>query len=115
MNMPTPTTRKSLGLIVCLMSLLLSTGCASSTQTTGTQHLIIVEGQVSTRGNEPFTAQMLETADRNLYVLNLEGAPISSFIYGRTYRIKGRLYKDDWNSFPYAHLQVLEVVETTVP
>lgn len=111
---PTASTRPWLLAVLVGFCLCLA-GCAASTTTTGSQHIITVEGQVSSRGNEPFAAQMLETDDRNLYVLNLDGAPQTSFIYGRRYRIEGRLYLDDWNSFPYAHLQVLEVTEIDTP
>lgn len=115
MNYATSTSRSFWGTFAVMVGLLLvTTGCAS-TQTTGSQHVITVEGQVSTRGNVPFTAQMLETDQRNLYILNVEDAPVTSFTYGRMYRITGRLYKDDWNSYPYAHLQVLEVEEVTSP
>lgn len=104
------TVRRGIG-IWLVAGLLLLTGCMTAEPSAQPQHIITVEGQVSSRGNEPFAAQMLETDDRNLYVLNLDDAPQTSFIYGRRYRIEGRLYLGEWNSFPYAHLQVLEVTE----
>lgn len=112
-NPQTSSTRWPLALLVGFCLFL--AGCAASTTTTGSQHIITVEGHVSSRGNEPFAAQMLETDNRNLYVLNLEDAPQTSFIYGRRYRIEGRLYLGEWNSYPYAHLQVLEVTEVNTP
>ena len=68
--------------------------------------VITVEGQVSVRGNTPFTVVMLETDQRNLYVLALDENERRTLEPGlpARYRITGLLYADTWNGQPYAHL-----------
>jgi hypothetical protein len=70
--------------------------------------IITVEGKVNQRGNTPFQAWMVETADRNSYVLimNAKGGDYST---SKTYRVTGRLYLDKWNGTDYAHLEVVSI------
>ena len=73
--------------------------------------VITVEGQASVRGNTPFTAVMLETDQRNLYVLALDEADrhtLERELPARL-RITGVLYLGDWNGLPYAHLRPTSV------
>ncbi len=82
-------------------------GCAS------TPHLpadvVTVEGRIARRGNEPFTALMLETKDRNLYVLVFDPGPAPDFSVVARYRVTGHLYRGEWNSYAFAHLRVMNV------
>ena len=58
------------------------------------------------RGHTPFSAVMIETDQRNLYVLALdpdERTALEPTLPAR-FRITGILYADDWNGLPYAHL-----------
>lgn len=85
---------------------LVSSGCASTQSLTD---VITVEGSVNRRGNEPFSAFMLETRDHNLYVLDLTEGMTTSFSLTQRYRITGRVYLSDWNSRPFTHLHVMQV------
>ena len=67
--------------------------------------VVQVEGQVSSRGNAPFEALVLETSDRNMYVLVFDGdAP--NFEYGALYSVSGLLHSAEWNGAKYAHINV---------
>ena len=83
-------------------------GCAGTAPSTDQPlDVITVEGRASVRGNTPFTAVMLETDQRNLYVLVLDDADRQTLereLPARL-RITGVLYVDDWNGVPYAHLR----------
>lgn len=80
--------------------------CTSTAPRT-TADTITVEGQVSMRGNEPFTAYMLETANQNLYVLTFEEGQEQTFTTAARYRLTGTVSSAQWNGRPFAHLQVL--------
>lgn len=70
---------------------------------------VTVVGEVTARGNEPFGIYLLETADRNSYVLNLErltAAQRQHFSTPARLRLTGTPYLDRWNGRPYAHLRV---------
>ncbi|GIV59379.1 hypothetical protein GQ464_006695 [Rhodocaloribacter litoris] len=90
-----------------LGALLLPAGCATTAPPS--PDLITVEGSVSRRGNEPFSALMLETDTRNLYILTIEDGPAPSFSVSYRYRVTGYVYRDTWNGRPFAHLRVVEV------
>jgi hypothetical protein len=77
-------------------------GCAS---TAGPAE-ISVEGTVTTRGNEPFTAYVLETEDQNAYVLVFEEAMPEALRTPVRMRVEGLAYSDSWEGQPYAHLRV---------
>lgn len=70
---------------------------------------ITVEGMVSVRGNEPFTAVMLESDGRNLYVLRLEPADRAALLTPQRYRVTGVLSVDDWNGVRLTFLDVEEM------
>ena len=99
---------KHLSLLVLIISFLV-VGCGVSQQTTAPD-IITVEGRISERGNTPFQAWMLETADRNSYILVME-AEGGQYSSSRTYQVTGRLYLDQWNGRDYAHLEVISVNE----
>ncbi len=63
---------------------------------------ITVEGMVAVRGNEPFTAYVLETSDRNTYVLVFPEAVETP----ARLRVTGRLYLGEWEGQSYAHIEV---------
>ncbi len=87
--------------------LVLAAGCAGTAPPPG--EVITVEGSVSRRGNVPFTALVLETPEHNLYILTFDEKPAPELSVSYRYRITGRLYKDEWNSRPFAHLRVIRV------
>ena len=61
------------------------------------------------RGNEPFAELVLETADRNSYVLTFEDPAEEAAIQNQAptrIRVRGELYQGHWNGRDFAHLQV---------
>ena len=85
-------------------------GCAgTNTAATAMQdaEMITVEGQASVRGNTPFTAVLLETSQRNLYVLVLDDAERQALEADLPTRLRvtGMLSIDTWNGIRYAHLK----------
>ncbi|NND71133.1 MAG: hypothetical protein HKN43_06110 [Rhodothermales bacterium] len=93
-------------LTIALLSICL-TGCTTA-ENTASADIITVEGRVNQRGNTPFQAWMIETSDRNSYILvwDAEGGQYST---SKNYRVTGRLYVDQWNGKDYAHLDVISI------
>ena len=94
---------------ICV-SLFIIAGCATSEPTT-TADIITVEGKINQRGNTPFQALMIETPDRNLYILKTDSSP-ADFSGSKQYSVTGRLYLDQWNGTDYAHLEVISIEES---
>ncbi|MDX1430198.1 MAG: hypothetical protein R3282_07920 [Rhodothermales bacterium] len=94
--------------LVC--AFIFAAGCAPSADTIKDDSSEIeVEGLVSVRGNEPFTALVLETADRNTYVIVSEDSEVRSEIQRRSpgrFRVSGVVYKGSWQGRDRAHLRV---------
>lgn len=67
---------------------------------------ITVEGEVMARGNEPFAAYVLETPDRNFYVLRMSDSLRADFSTPALVRVTGRVYLDEWDGRPFAHIDV---------
>lgn len=86
--------------------LILVAGCASTVP--NACGLFVVEGVVSVRGNEPFTALMVETDSRHSYVLDLaddERAALQNAAPGR-FQVEGYIEPGTWAGRPYTHLRV---------
>jgi hypothetical protein len=67
---------------------------------------VTVEGRVAFRGNEPFAAAWLETDMQTYYVLVMDEATGATLLTPARYRVTGRVYRDEWNGMPLAHLDV---------
>ncbi len=81
-------------------------GCALSVPILETE-TITVMGVATVRGNVPFTTVMLETEERNLYVLVLDDeqrAALDRTLPARL-RVTGELYRGEWHGRPIAHLR----------
>ena len=97
-------------ILFCLMLGLCWLGCAGATSGTNqltSEEVITVEGQITVRGNTPFTALLLETDHRNLYVLVMgeaERQALQPTLPAR-FRITGAVYADHWNGKTYTHLR----------
>lgn len=87
---------------VVMAAALLASACA--TNRTPPADVVTVEGVVTVRGNEPFAAYVLETEDRNFYVLDFEEATPPDTPAGL--RVTGRLYRGEWDGRPYARIEV---------
>lgn len=92
---------------ILLLVASLFAACAAP-QATSTTDTITVEGTVTYRGNEPFSALVLETDQRNLYVLNVDDMQADAIASNTPMRVRatGTLYRDEWNGQPIAHLRV---------
>ena len=103
-----------------VLLLLLAAGCSGPSATTdlppsGSRvtnvDMIQVEGYVSARGNAPFSRVVLETDDRNFYVLALDREAegrLRAALPGR-YRAVGILMMGEWDGRPSAHLRPIEM------
>jgi hypothetical protein len=82
-------------------------GCASSGA--AWEDTVEVEGVVSVRGNEPFTELVLQTSDRNYYVLEFDNPDERSRMQQATpatFSVRGPVYRGVWGSRAFAHLRV---------
>ena len=91
-------------LVLLFAAATLSAGCAG-TNAPAADEPITVEGRVTVRGNEPFTAHVLQTDSRNAYVLTFEEGTDVPPNPARL-RATGTLYLAEWNGQSYAHLRV---------
>ena len=96
-----------LNILILAVCLQLFSGCAGSDLYS---EFMTVEGQISVRGNEPFTAVILYTAARNYYVLKLKEEDRRELLTPATYRVTGELYLGQWNGRNFAHLAVSDLV-----
>jgi hypothetical protein len=92
-----------------LVALMLYGGCTPRAHPSA--EVITVEGPVSVWGAEPFTAQVLQTAGQNYYVLVFERGERPYFSIGKPFRVTGQLYRDTWNTSSLAHLRVTSFEE----
>ena len=96
----------STGSIVLLTFLLFVSGCQSQNVPTDE---VTVNGLVQVMGNEPFTAVILQTTSSNSYILKMSNELRQSFLTPARLRVVGRVYLDDWNGKPWAHIEVKEL------
>ena len=85
--------------MVCLLCMGLAF-CATDREPAA--DMITVEGTVAVRGNEPFARYVLETPDRNAYILVFREAVETP----ARLRVTGRLYLEDWMGRSHAHIEV---------
>lgn len=71
---------------------------------------VTVEGVVTVRGNEPFTAYMLETSEGNLYILELQESMSADLVTPSRLSVTGRMAEGERSGAPspYAHIEVDE-------
>ena len=104
--------RKSIVAAVLFLSLSISLfGCATTTSTDrnsdGSQ--ITVEGRAVVMGNVPFARLILETKDRNSYILEMDGAMRDSLMTPAQIKVTGKLKVGEWNGRPFAQIKVSEL------
>lgn len=90
---------------IAMAALFIIAGCSTPRSV---DERITVSGEVTARGNEPFSRYVLETNQQMLYVLDIPPEQIEGFSTPAHIRVKGRLYRDDWNGIPFAHIEVEE-------
>lgn len=88
-------------------------GCASAASTAEESAIVALEGTLSQRGSEPYTALVLETNQRNIYVLNLDEMQRDALTIDapRVVRVTGMLYEDTWNGRAIAHIRVKAMLD----
>lgn len=90
-----------------LLLLLLVDACATTQPTS--MDAVRVEGTVTVRGNEPFTELVLQTPERNYYVLKFGSQEERSQMQNAapaSFAVSGDVYRDVWGSRAFAHLRV---------
>ena len=88
----------------CLLIVL--AGCFSYRTATGLTEIVTVEGSVTARGNEPFSAYVLKTEDLTWYVLDLDEVSREGFMSPSYLRASGTVYVSQWMGRPMTHLKV---------
>lgn len=99
-------------LMVLLVAALTWVGCSSSSRTpsngeSGSE--ITVEGIVNSFGAEPFAAVILNSEERNSWVLLLTPEDRSRLMMPARVRITGRVFAADWQGHTRAHMRVREL------
>lgn len=92
---------------MAMILLFAAPACRSASPPSG--DVITVSGEVTVRGNEPFAAYVLETADRNFYVLEMDPETARAISTPSHAEITGEVYLAEWNGRPFAHLRVIDV------
>lgn len=98
------------GLLIAVLVAGSSSGC--SAQAPLVRDVVIAEGLVSVRGAEPFTELVLETTDRNYYVLKFASPEERAAVQDASpafFRVEGDVYRGEWNGRAFAHLRVESV------
>ena len=90
--------------IVPVVALTLLAACSGAQMVT--EQVVEVEGRVNVRGNEPFTAVVLQTDDNNYYVLTLSEEQRAGLVNPSRQRVRGVVYAGEWNGQRWAHLRV---------
>jgi hypothetical protein len=93
---------------VCLAGVLLlgTEGCDGNRS--ASSETVTIEGVATARGNEPFSAYVLEAEDGSMYILNIPDSIRTDFYTPSRLTVTGRLYEDEWNGSPFAHIEVAE-------
>lgn len=99
--------------VVCLAAVLLlgADGCAanqSASNQSASPDTLTIEGVATARGNEPFSAYVLEAGDGSMYVLEIPDSNRVDFYTPSRLTVTGRVYEDEWNGSPIAHIEVIE-------
>lgn len=82
-------------------------GCVSVAPTA--QNQITVEGRAVAMGNVPFAKLILETSDRNSYLLEMSREMRDSLMTPAQIRVTGSLSVGAWNGRPFAQIQVSDL------
>jgi len=98
--------------LALILTASLALGCGASERVADAD-VITVEGRITARGNTPFQAHMIETDDRNIYVLAYPDDADHAYTRSHRYRVVGELYKSDWNGVAMAHLRVRDMTDLT--
>lgn len=90
-------------------SLLAVGGCAETSSIT-THDVITVTGNITVRGNVPFTEVVLITDDNNWYLLELSPEQRQALLTPARATVMGRIRLGEWNGRPYTRMAVSELI-----
>lgn len=91
----------------------LGSGCMAPGQTSSNpsiEAVITVEGTVNSFGAEPFAAVVLNSAERNSWVLELSAADRDRLMMPARVRVTGSVYAADWQGRTRAHMRVRDLI-----
>src|SRR5690606_1229018 len=95
------------GTLCAAILLLFLDGCATGRP--AGMDAVQVEGMVTVRGNEPFAELVLQTRERNHYVLKFASEEERTQMQNMapaSFAVEGEVYRDVWGSRAFAHLRV---------
>ena len=83
-------------------------GCAESA-TLVTHDVITVTGDITVRGNVPFTEVVLITDDNNWYLLSLSSEQREALMTPARATVTGSIRLGEWNGQPYTRMTVTKL------
>ena len=94
----------------CLLAFLVlaAGGCAESA-TLVTHDVITVTGDITVRGNVPFTEVVLITDDSNWYLLSLSSEQREALMTPARATVTGSIRLGEWNGQPYTRMTVTKL------
>jgi len=83
-------------------------GCAETASVT-THDVITVTGDITVRGNVPFTEVVLITDDNNWYLLDLSSEQREALLTPARAKVTGTIRLGEWNGRPYTRMAVSDL------
>ena len=100
---------RAFGVLLGIMILATVVAGCGTVQNAKSDAIITVSGRAVVMGNVPFTALILETKDRNSYILKMDDAMRDSLMTPAQIEVQGELYLGQWNGKPFAHIRVSDL------
>lgn len=100
-------------MVLLVMGACFLSGCVQSRSTSarqGSTAEITVEGTVNSFGAEPFTAVILNSDERNSWVLELSAEDRDRLMMPARVRVTGTVHAADWQGRLRAHMRVREMI-----
>jgi len=95
---------------LCLVVLVMMLAGCSVGAVLPASDVITVTGDITVRGNEPFTEVVLITQENNWYVLDLTRDQRAALMTPARARVTGILRLGEWSGRPFTRLKVDELV-----
>lgn len=96
--------------LVLLFVLAMVAGACATGSSIPAVDVITVTGDITVRGNEPFTEVVLITDDSNWYLLDLTREQRDDLLTPARATITGPISLGEWNGRPFTRLRVDEIV-----
>lgn len=107
-SFPMPVSLRSVPATLLLLATMLG-GCATGLSVPAAER-VTVTGDITVRGNEPFTEVVLITDDNNWYLLDMTSEQRDALMTPARATITGPVRLGEWNGRPFARLRVDEIV-----